>query len=238
MTVYTFEALPKYFFESSAKAEDFIDSFLEADELLEDIRTIKISAARPNLKKISIKLGKGVRGMFNLHFHESDSIVSIGERVNGRFLIKLWQDTEISIGARTTSNALEVWLDNQATVKIGNDCLIAHEVLILAGDMHGIFDINNISQINNKPANIVVGNHVWLGRRSTLTKSSGVGNGAIVAANAVITKKFDGCSIIGGNPAKVIRQGISWTRDRNCSDKESVTKFLLDNSESFKTTED
>jgi serine acetyltransferase len=65
-----------------------------------------------------------------------------------------------------------------------------------------------------------------------------VGNGAVVAGNAVVTKRFYGCCIIGGNPTKIIEQGNLWARDRGCTDKESVIKFLLYDSESFKANED
>ena len=56
------------------------------------------------------------------------------------------------------------------------------------------------------PAPIVVGNNVWIGSHATILKGVTIGDGAIVAAGAVVTKDVPANTIVGGVPAKPIRK--------------------------------
>ena len=51
----------------------------------------------------------------------------------------------------------------------------------------------------------VVGNDVWIGQNVTLSMGIKIGNGAIIAANSVVTKSVPAFAIVGGNPSKVIK---------------------------------
>ena len=53
---------------------------------------------------------------------------------------------------------------------------------------------------------LVIGNDVWIGYNSTLMAGITVGDGAIIAANSTVTKDIEPYSVIGGNPAKLIRK--------------------------------
>ena len=55
------------------------------------------------------------------------------------------------------------------------------------------------------PAPIIVGKNVWIGSNSTILQGVSIGDGAIVAAGAVVTKDVPANSIVGGIPAKLIR---------------------------------
>jgi virginiamycin A acetyltransferase len=52
----------------------------------------------------------------------------------------------------------------------------------------------------------IIGNDVWIGHRATIMPGVSVGDGAIIATNAVVTKDVPPYTIVGGNPAKVLRQ--------------------------------
>lgn len=60
----------------------------------------------------------------------------------------------------------------------------------------------------NKMA-VVIGNDVWIGYRATLLAGVTIGDGAIVAAGAVVTKDVPPYTIVGGVPAKMIRKRFS-----------------------------
>ncbi len=54
--------------------------------------------------------------------------------------------------------------------------------------------------------NITIGNDVWIGHSATILPGISIGDGAIIGSYAVVTKDVEPYSIIGGNPAKLIRK--------------------------------
>ncbi len=52
----------------------------------------------------------------------------------------------------------------------------------------------------------VVGNDVWIGNSVTIMHGIKIGHGAIIGTNALVTKDIEPYSIVGGNPAKLIRK--------------------------------
>lgn len=57
--------------------------------------------------------------------------------------------------------------------------------------------------------NTIIGNDVWIGYKATIMPGVKVGDGAIIASNAIVTKDVEPYSIVGGNPAKEIRKRFS-----------------------------
>lgn len=55
----------------------------------------------------------------------------------------------------------------------------------------------------------IVGNDVWIGRNATVLPGVTIGDGAIIASEAVVTEDVDAYSIVGGNPARTIRYRYS-----------------------------
>lgn len=63
----------------------------------------------------------------------------------------------------------------------------------------------HLSQLPFK-GDTIIGNDVWIGRESTIMPGVKIGDGAIVAGYSVVTKDVAPYTIVGGNPAKVIKQ--------------------------------
>ena len=61
-----------------------------------------------------------------------------------------------------------------------------------------------------KTAPIKIGNHVWIGARATILKGVKIGDGAVVAAGAVVTRDVPPNTLVGGVPAKIIKENVSW----------------------------
>lgn len=57
-------------------------------------------------------------------------------------------------------------------------------------------------------APIVIGNNCWICENSRICKGVTIGDGSVVAANAVVTKDVPPYSIVAGNPAKVVKTGL------------------------------
>lgn len=53
---------------------------------------------------------------------------------------------------------------------------------------------------------VIIGNDVWVGMNSMILSGVHIGNGAIIAAGAIVTKDVEPYSIVGGNPARVIKK--------------------------------
>jgi len=58
---------------------------------------------------------------------------------------------------------------------------------------------------NKAKKNITIGNDVWIGQNVTLAQGITIGDGAVIAANSLVVKNVEPYSIIGGNPAKPIK---------------------------------
>lgn len=52
---------------------------------------------------------------------------------------------------------------------------------------------------------ITIGNDVWIGRDVSIMTGRRIADGTVVAANSVVTKDFPAYSVIGGNPAKILK---------------------------------
>lgn len=91
-------------------------------------------------------------------------------------------------------------------ISIGNNVAISENVTIWDSDAHKI--IGKESEMT-KP--IKIGNYVWIGNNVTILKGVTIGDGAIIAAGSVVTKDVQAQSLVGGVPAKIIRENIQWT---------------------------
>ena len=91
-------------------------------------------------------------------------------------------------------------------VTIGNGVRIGRNVSIR--DWNGSHVIINDHYRNHAPVRIE--DHVWLCTGCTIMPGVTVGEGSVVAANATVTKDVPPHSLVGGSPAKVIKENIEW----------------------------
>lgn len=91
---------------------------------------------------------------------------------------------------------------DQGGITIGDDSLIGHNV-VLATINHDLEPENNRK---NHYAPITIGKHVWIGSNATVLAGVTIGDWAVVAAGAVVTKDVPAYTVVGGVPAKVLKK--------------------------------
>lgn len=93
-------------------------------------------------------------------------------------------------------------------VSIGDDCAISWNVDIMDHDGHTLVRQETSTSPGNSP--VTIGDNVWIGHGATIQKGVHVGDGAVIAANAVVTNDVPAKTLVGGVPAKVIDENVSW----------------------------
>lgn len=88
-------------------------------------------------------------------------------------------------------------------IEIGRDCAISFNVTIMDSDAHFING-------NDVPQAVKIGNHVLLCANSTILKGVCIGDGAIIAAGSVVTRDVPAYTMVGGIPAKILKQDVRW----------------------------
>lgn len=100
-------------------------------------------------------------------------------------------------------------------VKIGHFVSISPEVKILVSGGHHLGTFSTfpfrVGLLKNQESEsltkgpVVIGDDVWIGFRAIILSGVTIGRGAVVAAGSVVTKDVPAYTIVGGNPARVIR---------------------------------
>ncbi|WP_211750061.1 sugar O-acetyltransferase [Paenibacillus sp. Marseille-Q4541] len=89
-------------------------------------------------------------------------------------------------------------------VRIGDNCMIAPGVHIYTAS-HPLNPFERIAGPEcGKP--VTIGNNVWIGGRAVINPGVTIGNNVVIGSGAVVTKDVPDNMIVGGNPAKIIRE--------------------------------
>lgn len=97
-------------------------------------------------------------------------------------------------------------------MRIGKNLLTGRWVTI-TDNGHGSTDeiTSDVPPIERKlfcKGSVTIGDNVWIGDKATILPGVTIGNGAVIAANSVVTKDVPPYCVVVGNPAKIIRQVI------------------------------
>ena len=145
----------------------------------------------------------------NGSYHTSDEVRALLSRLFGykvdptlRVFPPFYTDfgKNIQVGKNVFINACCHFQDHGG-ITIGDDCQIGHNV-VFATLNHGLAPEDRKTTY---PAPIVLGKNVWIGSNATILQGVTIGDNAIVAAGAVVTKDVAANTVVGGVPAKFIR---------------------------------
>lgn len=109
----------------------------------------------------------------------------------------------IQIGDWTTIGH-STFIFSKSQISIGSNCLIAPFCYFVDSD-HGFKAGELIRNQEMKATPIFVGNDVWIGTGSVITRGVTIGDGAVIGSNSVVTKDVPSNAIVAGNPATLIK---------------------------------
>ena len=123
-------------------------------------------------------------------------------------------NSEITIGDNCSFGAYNhITASNR--IVVGNGCLTGKWVTI-TDNSHGETDINSLQVrptarpiVSKGP--VVIGNNVWIGDKATILPGVTIGDGAVIGSGAVVTKDVLQYSVVGGNPARVLKDNKKTT---------------------------
>jgi len=112
---------------------------------------------------------------------------------------------EIHIGDRSTIGHNSV-LVSRDRIQIGSDCMLAAFCYVLDVDHEFADPEKPIPQQGLRIKPVIVGNDVWVGAGTFILRGVTIGDGAVVAANSVVTEDVPPYTVVAGCPARVIKQ--------------------------------
>lgn len=164
---------------------------------------------------VEVKSGAILKGCF-IHIDGNGNHVVFEENsfAKGADLCTENDNNRIRIGKRTSlCGYVHLAAIEGTSIDIGEDCLFSSEIVFRTGDSHSILDLEE-NRINPSE-DIKIEDHVWIGHRVCVNKGVRIASDNIVGTAAVVTKTFgDSHSVIAGVPAKVVKMGVSWDKER------------------------
>ena len=128
--------------------------------------------------------------------------------VHGRFYLLTGFHLAVNDGASLSLGS--GYINNNATIDCFEAITIGHGVAISSGVTIRDSDNHAINGNSRVTAPVVIGDHVWIGLNATILKGVRIGNGAVVAAGAVVTADVPENTLVGGVPAKILKDNITW----------------------------
>ncbi|HTR16834.1 MAG TPA: CatB-related O-acetyltransferase [Acetobacteraceae bacterium] len=140
-------------------------------------------------------------------------------RLTRAYLNKAHPGNRFDIGDHTYGHP-NIQEPHSAPLKIGKYCSIADRVTIILANhrtdltttypffsLHFLWpEAASLGPDHDWPGPVEIGSDIWIGFGASILPGIRVGHGAIIAANANVTKDVPPYAIVGGNPARVIRK--------------------------------
>ena len=139
-----------------------------------------------------------------------DLLGSCGEDVIIQTPFKITYGKHLHIGSHVFINYNADFLDG-GEIRFGNRVMIGPDVKIYSGN-HSLVASDRIRIVDGKmqlisiAEPVTIGDDVWICGNATICPGVKIGNGAVIAAGTVVIKDVPEHTLVGGNPAKVIKE--------------------------------
>ncbi|MGQ0826911.1 MAG: acyltransferase [Bacteroidota bacterium] len=177
-----------------------------------------------NISSIEIAI-EDMEGRINIWFGDINNKINFNTGTKGNYNITMYKNSALLIGENTTANSIRIVCDN-SIVETGRDCMFSDEILIQSADQHGIVDLETKQIINSHKRKVVLGDHIWVGRRAIIMPDVNIGDGSIIGTGAIVTKNVEKMTAAAGIPAKTVKENVTWSRSPSRLD--SFSQLYID----------
>lgn len=149
--------------------------------------------------------------------HGNNNVIILGSNVSTQNLSFCIEDdnNRIELGDNFQGGGFSELAAIEGTeIIFGKSCMLSAYITVRTGDSHSILNATTKERINDSQS-VIFGDHVWIGNTVLIFKGAKVASNSIIAGGSVVTgKSFPPNCIIGGNPAKVIKENVDWIVER------------------------
>lgn len=150
-------------------------------------------------------------------FEGNNSIVYLSSAMNSQysFTLVIYNNSTFFIGREgNMSSPININIQESQNLIIGAECSLSSGVNIRTADIHPIYD-NQTKQRINYAKSVFIGDHVWIGHLAYISRGVKIGSGTIVENYTFVPQnaKIKSNSLVVGNPARVERQNVFFTKE-------------------------
>ena len=172
--------------------------------IIEGKSSININKTSKIILNGNLRLGNnsfGISRETSLMMEENSEFVINGSEIGYDCDIQIFKGAKFFLGNSYINNGTKIGC--KKSIVIGDGCAIGTDVTILDSDFH---------KINGKfnTEGIVIENHVWIGTKATILSGVKIGEGSVIAANSLVNKDVPPHTLVGGIPAKVLKENVTW----------------------------
>ena len=185
---------------------------MDLDTFLKHLNSGKAVTAKSDMHDFMIALSNEARRItveLNGTYHETKDIhrllsILIDNPIDASFCLfpPFYTDCgkNITIGKNVFINS-GCHFQDQGGITLGDGTLIGHNVVLTTLN-HGLSPDDRGTLY---PAPVIIGKNVWIGANATVVPGVTIGNNAIIAAGAVVTKDVPENAVVGGVPARILK---------------------------------
>lgn len=134
-------------------------------------------------------------------------VMGRGSRIKEDARIYVAEGAVLTLGAGASIGIRNI-VNVATSVTVGERSELSWDCQILDTDFHVIVRADGTTTEMTRP--VVLGAHVLVGTRAMILKGVTIGDGAVIAAGAVVTKDVAAGAVVGGNPARAIGHATDW----------------------------